>query len=416
MTWNPIQSADIAAGAPVLGPTGFGQKVIDCFTYLYGQVATPPAFPENGSFEVDSGGVGVPDHWTPTAYPGGAVAEDTANPGHGQMCIKMTQPSGAGNGGGYIDSDYCPVQGGLSYALSWVLLASVAGIHVKAQVLQYHADKTTGAAALTLYDSTTNPTSWTRERASFTPDAATRYVKVRLIGGYTDTNIAGTVSFDDVIIFASGGVFVTQNSLKVSTGQVSTGSTDPTTLVLPGGIYGFYPQVAASGSYLSTAVASAFGGLSGSFASLITLQAPQTSGGSSAGTTYAQQTYITSSGEVFWVFILRDKTTKAIAGVYAAPDHPCFGNGGDPVALAHPFVKFDGATQEIIVATPDEAALAGIEAASSATVLENILSHYQVDENSAPEWPTVPVTVAPGRKQVIPQPAGVVCRNLVVKG
>jgi hypothetical protein len=38
-----------------------------------------------------------------------------------------------------------------------------------------------------------------------------------------------------------------------------------------------------------------------------------------------------------WLFILRDYSTGKVISQYSAPDHPCFGNGGKPLLVGHPF-------------------------------------------------------------------------------
>jgi len=54
----------------------------------------------------------------------------------------------------------------------------------------------------------------------------------------------------------------------------------------------------------------------------------------------AQCRYITSSGTEFWIFVLYDKQYHQIMASYAAPDHPCYGNGGDANAVPHPFPDY----------------------------------------------------------------------------
>ena len=91
--------------------------------------------------------------------------------------------------------------------------------------------------------------------------------------------------------------------------------------LLPGGEYGFYPQVMA---YTPDVwIISAY------------------------------QTYITSSGEINWLFLKINKALNIIKEVYFAPDHPCFGNGGDPLLVQHPFGKVND-DEEIIVINPTE--------------------------------------------------------------
>jgi len=62
-------------------------------------------------------------------------------------------------------------------------------------------------------------------------------------------------------------------------------------------------------------------------------------GGSEYFTAYAQWRYVTSSGEIYWLFILRDKQTGKELASWQCPDHPCFGNGGKPNLVQHPFAS-----------------------------------------------------------------------------
>jgi hypothetical protein len=83
---------------------------------------------------------------------------------------------------------------------------------------------------------------------------------------------------------------------------------------------------------------------------------------------YMQSRYFTSSGEVPWVFILRNKSTGEIISTSNAVDHVCFGAGGNPVRLPHPWTSsvrtegsrnwfFDGKGEvevEILCINPDK--------------------------------------------------------------
>ena len=139
---------------------------------------------------------------------------------------------------------------------------------------------------------------------------------------------------------------IAQADLKTSSGEVSVvgGAGVGTDRTLPGGEYGFYPQLKTTGSEgrWGDAVAAA-GTTSTSYVTVIRLA------NSAGGTTSAKQRYVTASGEIHWTFLLRDKATKEIISAYTAPDHPCFGNGGDPEKIQHPFLNFDADLYEVIV-------------------------------------------------------------------
>ena len=123
--------------------------------------------------------------------------------------------------------------------------------------------------------------------------------------------------------------------------------------------------------------------------------------GSEARYAYCLHRYITSSGEINWLFILRDKNTKEIIGRSIAPDHPCFGNGGKPLLVSHPFGDYDETKHEIIVVNPtnEEMEQMGLEAIvddetkPDKDLLEVIVENYKIDEDSNPAWPNIPITV-----------------------
>ncbi len=97
-------------------------------------------------------------------------------------------------------------------------------------------------------------------------------------------------TYVQVINIASGGaVSISQGDINTSTGSVSTSGLTPANLTLPGGTYGFYPQVAGQGSFGVTATI-ANAQTSATYATIINLVS------TNAGTTAnAQQRYITSS-------------------------------------------------------------------------------------------------------------------------
>ena len=116
---------------------------------------------------------------------------------------------------------------------------------------------------------------------------------------------------------------------------------------------------------------------------------------------YCQHRYVTSSGEINWFFILRNKITKTIIGRSIAPDHPCFGNGGKPLLIPHPFGQYDDTKYEIIVINPTNKEIEQMEMETiindetkpDKDLLEVITENYEIDEASNPAWPTKAVTV-----------------------
>ena len=194
---------------------------------------------------------------------------------------------------------------------------------------------------------------------------------------------------------------VSQAKLKTSQGSVSTTSASLTNLTLPGGEYGFYPRLRNTDNSVPyagiTAQMSAIDNDMSSY-SYVTRIALAVEGGF---TVYAQQRYVTASGEVHWIFILRDRVIKKVISMYQSSDHPCFGNGGKPLLMPHPFGNYDETKHEIIVINPT---LAEIEQMELETIvddetkpdkdlLEVTIENYEIDEASNLAWPSIPVTV-----------------------
>jgi hypothetical protein len=152
------------------------------------------------------------------------------------------------------------------------------------------------------------------------------------------TGVTGAVNTANGVVILDASGYVPNNSvdtsaLKTSTGEVSTSTTGGVDLTLPGGEYGLYPQVKGSGSgWINMGWGNgsdrAFG------ASYTTNVCIMVAGGS---TGYAKQRYITASGEDFWILLQTDKETQKIVNIYAAPDHPSYGNGGDFSKLPNTF-------------------------------------------------------------------------------
>lgn len=232
---------------------------------------------------------------------------------------------------------------------------------------------------------------------------------------------------------------VSQSKLKTSYGTVSVTVNYPSTLqanrVLPGGQYGFYPQIYSSGLGVDFLIGKTFS--TASYTTNIGFYSTYTP--ESTATVQALQRYVTSSGEVYWIFILRNKETKQNISIWAAPDHPCFGNGGKPNLISHPFGDFDESIHEIIVVNPSKEQLAEIEAKMDVdnddepdfSLTEVIERYYEIDENSRPLWPTKEVTVGLPKgydwtrakegatvtpiKKVIPKPDYIIVKSLKKK-
>jgi len=170
---------------------------------------------------------------------------------------------------------------------------------------------------------------------------------------YIDDMKSTTAVADKIPVMGTSGYMpdasVDTTALKTATGEVS--GTSWTSYTLPGGTYGFYPQVKCSGG---NGAAMTIGGDMYGFqvANKVTATTYYTAifmRMEDGVTGYAQQRYVTASGTDHWIFLLIDKTTKDIIGAYQAPDHPAYGNGGDFDKVSHPFGNYDETKHEIIL-------------------------------------------------------------------
>jgi hypothetical protein len=181
---------------------------------------------------------------------------------------------------------------------------------------------------------------------------------------------------------ASPGDFsVSQTKLKTAVGEVST--TVMAILTLPGGQYGFYPQIKHSNGSETSGYASIkwqnVGSWPTTYMSVIHFDL-------SSGTAYAQQRYVTSSGRDHWIFLLMDKTTKQVIASYQAPDHPCHGQGGDENDIPHPFGSYNPAKHEVILVDNNILPELRSKVTSKRSLLTVINEDYEIDFNSHPVY------------------------------
>lgn len=204
MSYESLSSEETGSGRAIV--QGLMRKIRANLDYLYGVFGTlAGSGVPNGSFEVDSDADNVPDSWTVATYPGGTVARDTAAPSHGGAALKMVHPGGVGNGGGYAVSDYIPCSEVEPVVLQLLHHATAAGMKNQVIFYWYTAAKVACAtASTTVYDSTVNPTSATLLVLGATPPATARFFKVRLVGGESSVNVAGTAYWDGVGLLKTG--------------------------------------------------------------------------------------------------------------------------------------------------------------------------------------------------------------------
>jgi len=354
MAWDPLTYADLVSGKPVKAQS-FGQKINNCLNYLYGVIgALSSVGVPNGSFEVDSDSNSVPDNWTRTLYPGGTGGmAGSPNAAHGAYSFYFTHPGGVGCGGGYLESDYLECTEYATYYVSLLLWANAA---LKNMILVYYYDAgkvhLTSGSPVTLHSSTSYYAAPTRYIYQFTPSAGARYMKIFIIGGYTDTNVAGTMMFDDVQIGVAFGCdgrimasAIDQTRLKTSYGEVSSEAAE--NLTLPGGEYGFYPQTKGGGSGGKYGYIWGEADLGETYITNIFASTAE------SYMVYHKQRYISASGEDHWIYLLKNRETGRITCAYQAPDHPSANTQALHTEIPHPFPTYDPAKYELILADND---------------------------------------------------------------
>ena len=120
--------------------------------------------------------------------------------------------------------------------------------------------------------------------------------------------------------------------------------------------------------------------------------------GDTGKATHCDLIYITSSGEVFWIFLKRNKLTKEIVSCYCRPDHPCFQK---TLTTEHPFYKIDFNSYDIVVINPSDAELIEIEKLRSLdnfgrptrSMSDVIINEYDIVDDENIKWPIIPITV-----------------------
>jgi hypothetical protein len=233
MAYTALTDAETATGAPVTQT--LWRKVKDNFSYLLSGIATSgvSAVVLNGSFEIDSNADGIPDTWTRSLYAGGSSQLNTSGPMHGSKMVALIHPGGAGNGGGYFESDYVLMSELHPRWIGWLMYSSAAGMKNEVLVRAFDKDLTEIGSGTAIYSSTANPTTPTYCIRQYTPPANARFIKLRMIGGKSDTNVAGTTYFDDVTVnpfTGFPGAFTIAEQTSTSATFVDIGSA---TIMLP---------------------------------------------------------------------------------------------------------------------------------------------------------------------------------------
>lgn len=173
------------------------------------QVADPPGpsanLVNNGSFEQDSDGDGVPDSWLLSTYAGGTATREaypdnpaTADPAHGEAALLFVS---AGAGGGWATGSLFEVEAGADLEAAFSLKSTVANVRNVVELAWYGKDRAAIPPNTTLYDEqAANPTAWARFRIRATPPAGACFAELVLTGCHNSVTTLGETRFDHVTV------------------------------------------------------------------------------------------------------------------------------------------------------------------------------------------------------------------------
>ena len=140
--------------------------------------------------------------------------------------------------------------------------------------------------------------------------------------------------------------------------RISAGVTATThsSLTLPGGLYGFYPQTSV-------------GGL-----------------GSASAFIYAQHRYITASGPDHWTWIMTNKETGEIVAIYSAPDHHTANTPMTEIEIPHPFNGYNSEKHIISLIDNEFLNLVKNKITRKMSLIEVISNDFEIDYNASPKF------------------------------
>lgn len=208
MAYTSIASSEIEVGQPV--DQELLQKVKDNFDFFNAEFLNRDSMNAvvNGSFENASSN--TPENWTVTLYTGGAATyqDATTDVMHGKGALSFTHPGGAGNGGGYVQSDYFPVSTYINghIVISHLVKCSATSFGYSMPVYFYDKDKnyTTLVVMSSLATWTANKVY--RRVSLVSPPTDSKFARVLLICGGTALTSSGTMTVDNVMIDNMGVV------------------------------------------------------------------------------------------------------------------------------------------------------------------------------------------------------------------
>lgn len=179
----------------------------------------------NGSFEIDSNVDDIPDGWTLTSETGSDNEIDSTESTDGANCFRFTS---TGNGGGSLTTtDFFPVNEVSPLRVSFDIRSTVAGVNNIVRVEWYDVSQVS-ISNTDVYDSVSNPTTFTNNLLDATPPANARYAKLKLIGIDPGVAISGSTYFDRVAVFynLNQEIAFTRETAVATTGAASFDFTD----------------------------------------------------------------------------------------------------------------------------------------------------------------------------------------------
>lgn len=175
-------------------------------------VPVGPNMLRNGSFESALAG------YTSNAYTGGTIATSTSTNMDGNTSLSITSTVLANGGGDVTSNEYMPVTEDMGYSFTGNIIASVANVSAKIEVIWYDKNKSQISIAAA-YSSTNTPTAMRNIGSIVAAPETARFARIKVTGGIPSSGSAvGTVYFDG--LFFSYGV----GANVASAGSRPTGS------------------------------------------------------------------------------------------------------------------------------------------------------------------------------------------------
>jgi hypothetical protein len=101
--------------------------------------------------------------------------------------------------------------------------------------------------------------------------------------------------------------------------------------------------------------------------------------------------YVTASGPLCWLYLLRDKATDESRGEYFAPDHCCFGYDTTTDEMPHPFLSFDSNIHNLYILHPTKKEVKAAKLLKrddrNLSIIDAFWQLYDVDTSNEEEWP-----------------------------